>query len=58
MRFGLKNFDALHVASAEQAGADAFSSCDDRLLNLAKREAGHLRVRVVSVVVLAREVLT
>lgn len=58
MQLGLKNFDALHVASAEQAGANAFSSCDDRLLNLAKREPSHLRVRVVSVVELAREILT
>ncbi|ASC72710.1 hypothetical protein XM38_036680 [Halomicronema hongdechloris C2206] len=29
---GLKQIDALHVASAEQAGCDVFLACDDRLL--------------------------
>src|SRR5438128_680599 len=27
MKLGLKNFDALHVASAEQAGADVLATC-------------------------------
>ena len=31
-RNGLKAIDALHVASAEAAGADYFFTCDDRLL--------------------------
>jgi predicted nucleic acid-binding protein len=29
---GLKQIDALHVASAEQASCDVFLACDDRLL--------------------------
>jgi predicted nucleic acid-binding protein len=58
MRLGLKNFDALHVASAEQIGADAFSTCDDRLLHLAKREPSRLQVRIVGIIDLAREILT
>src|SRR4051794_40182213 len=32
IRLGLKNFDALHVASAEIAGAEVFATVDDRLL--------------------------
>lgn len=57
MRLGLKNFDALHVACAEQAGADAFASCDDRLLAVVRRHAGCIRVRVAGVVELAQETL-
>ncbi len=29
---GIKSLDALHIASAEQAGADYFLTCDDRLV--------------------------
>jgi len=54
---GLKNFDALHVASAEQAGADALGSCDDRLLAMGARSRDRIKVRVVGIVELAREVL-
>ena len=58
MALGFQNFDALHIASAESAGVDVFVTTDDRLLNLANRHATVLRVRVVDVVTLAREVLT
>ena len=57
MQLGLKNFDALHVASAEHAGADALASCDDRFLAAAKRNSDRIKVRVVAIVELAREVL-
>ena len=30
--FGLKSLDALHLASAEQAGCSDFVTCDDRLI--------------------------
>lgn len=33
---GLKNFDALHIATAEAAQADAFLTCDRRLINRCK----------------------
>ncbi len=33
---GLKPLDALHLASAVQAGADYFCTCDDRLLKRAR----------------------
>ena len=57
MAFGFRNFDALHVACAELAEADVFVTTDDRLLSLANRHATLLRVRIVDVVTLAREVL-
>jgi len=53
---GFPSFDALHVASAEAAGADVFATTDDRLVALGSRHAAELRVRVVDVVSLAREV--
>jgi predicted nucleic acid-binding protein len=55
---GLKNFDAIHIAAAEQAKADVFASCDDRLLKAAARIGDRISVRVASVVDLAREILT
>ena len=57
MRFGFTNFDALHVASAEAAGADVLATCDDRFVKSAKQAGDALRVRVVGVVELAAEVL-
>lgn len=53
---GLTNFDALHVASAELSGADAFATCDDRLRKAVER-CGQVRVRVLGVAELAEEVL-
>ena len=57
MMLGFRNFDALHIACAELASADVFATTDDRLLGLSGRHAGLLRVRVVDVVTLTREVL-
>jgi predicted nucleic acid-binding protein len=57
MQLGFKNFDALHLASAEQAGADVFATCDDQLLAVAERNAATIKVRVVNVVDLVAEVL-
>ena len=56
MRHGLAGFDALHIASAELSGADAFATCDDRLRKAAER-CGHVRVRLMGVAELAEEVL-
>lgn len=49
MRLGIKNFDALHVASAEQAGAQLCATVDDRLLSAAARRADLILTRVCSV---------
>lgn len=54
---GFKNFDALHVASAEALGAETLSTCDDRFLAAARRHASILRVRVVNPIDLSREIL-
>jgi hypothetical protein len=56
MSLGLKNFDALHVASAEEAGAEIFATTDDKLLSVATRGADQLRVRVCSLIACAAEV--
>src|SRR5438477_9384557 len=45
---GFKNFDALHVASAELLHADVLCTCDDRFLAAARRHAGILRIRVMN----------
>jgi hypothetical protein len=57
MEMGFKAFDAIHVASAELAGAEAFACCDDRLVAVAARNRERTRVRVLQVLQLAREVL-
>ncbi|HEY7156621.1 MAG TPA: PIN domain-containing protein [Gemmataceae bacterium] len=43
---GFKPADALHVAAAEEAGADVLLSCDDRFCRAAQRHAKRLRVAV------------
>ncbi|MBI5651761.1 MAG: PIN domain-containing protein [Chloroflexi bacterium] len=53
--FGIKPLDALHLASAEEAQADYFCTCDDRLLKKAKA-IPNLNTRVVSPIELAEEV--
>ena len=44
---GLKPLDALHLASAVEAQADYFCTCDDRLLRRAQT-ADTLQTKVVS----------
>ena len=44
--FGIKAFDALHIAYAEQGGADVFLSTDDRLVKVAKRNSEAINIRV------------
>ncbi len=43
---GFRPFDALHVACAERAGVDVFLTTDDKLVRLATRLAGQVRVAV------------
>jgi predicted nucleic acid-binding protein len=45
-RLGFGAFDALHLACAEHAGADAFLTTDDGLLRRALRHREQVRVRV------------
>jgi predicted nucleic acid-binding protein len=54
-QLGLRPLDALHLAAAEEAGADYFCTCDDRLLKKAKA-IGNLRTKVVSPLELIEEI--
>ncbi len=45
---GYGEFDALHIAFAEQAGADVLLTTDDRFLRRAMRDASNLRVEVAN----------
>ena len=45
---GFKAADAMHVAAAESLEAEAFLSCDDRLVRLAQRRRDRLRVCVAN----------
>ena len=58
MDLGFKNFDAYHLACAEQMLAEVFATCDDRLLACAKRNESNLHVRVVGLLELAGEIIT
>ena len=54
-RSGIKPLDALHLAFASWAKIDYFCTCDDRILNKAKRLKG-LATHVVSPLQLIAEV--
>lgn len=56
MAIGFRNFDALHVASAELSGANVLVTCDDRLLSTARRSRDSIRVRVSDPITIASEV--
>jgi predicted nucleic acid-binding protein len=43
---GIKAYDALHIACAEQGGAEVFLSTDDRLVKVAKRNSEAINIRV------------
>jgi predicted nucleic acid-binding protein len=49
IQMGFKNFDAMHIASAQLANADVFVTCDDRLLARANAyDAPSLPLRVLN----------
>lgn len=53
---GFRTYDALHLACAEQAGADVFLTTDDSVIRTATRHAGELNVRVANPVAWLLEV--
>lgn len=53
---GIGSFDALHVAIADESGADVLLTTDDDLLRRSRRNRGLLRVRVENPVSWLREV--
>src|SRR3990172_2171841 len=55
LSLGIKPVDALHLASAVEAKADFFCTCDDKLLNKAKA-VDTLQTKVVSPLELITEV--
>ncbi len=57
MDLGFRNFDALHLASAEEAGAGWFVTCDDRLLKVAARNLDRLKLRVISLIAAGKELM-
>jgi predicted nucleic acid-binding protein len=54
---GLKTYDALHVACAEQAQVDVLLTTDDRLLRVAIRNAHKLKVRIENPLMWLQKVL-
>jgi predicted nucleic acid-binding protein len=50
----IKGLDALHLVSAEEAEADYFCTCDDRLLKKAK-SLNYLKTKVVTPIELIQE---
>lgn len=52
---GIKPLDALHLASAEEAQADYFCTCDDKFLNRAKA-IDNLKTKAVSPIKLIEEI--
>lgn len=55
MEVGVKPLDALHIALAEAGSADYFCTCDDKLLQNA-RKIKDLTVKVVNPVDLVQEI--
>ena len=56
-RMGLKSYDALHVACAEQAQVEVLLTTDDRLVRAAARNARKLKVPVKNPLTWLQEVL-
>ena len=54
--FGLKTYDALHVACAEHAHVDVLLTTDDRLFRAAARNTHQLHVRVANPLTWLQEV--
>lgn len=54
-KFGIKPLDALHLALAESGNADYFCTCDDTLLQNAKKVKG-LAVQVMNPVDVVQEI--
>jgi predicted nucleic acid-binding protein len=55
MKVGVKPLDALHIALAESGSADYFCTCDDKLLQNAKKVKS-LAVKVINPVDLVQEI--
>ncbi len=56
-QLGIKAYDALHIACAEQGGVDVFLSTDDRLVKTAKRNSEAINIRVENPLIWLQEVV-
>jgi predicted nucleic acid-binding protein len=56
-KFGVKSFDALHVACAEGGKADVFLTTDDQLLKKLHKHSDKIKVRVVNPLDWIKEVI-
>jgi len=56
-QLGIRAYDALHIACAEQGGADVFLSTDDRLVKAAKRNSDAANIRVENPLIWLQEVV-
>ena len=55
VKIGIKPLDALHLSSAEDAKADFFCTCDDKLLKKAK-SIKNIKVKIVAPLDLVKEI--
>ena len=55
-KLGFDPFDALHLACAEEGGADVFLTTDDDLIRRARRRINEIRTRVMNPVSWYQEV--
>lgn len=54
---GIRAYDALHIACAEQGGVAVFLSTDDRLVKAAKRNSEAINIRVENPLIWLQEVV-
>ena len=45
---GFSDIDALHIALSEKGQADFFITCDDRIVNLFKKDSRSIKVKIIS----------
>ncbi len=57
VQMGFDTYDALHIACAEKAGADAFFSTDDKLVKIAKQNYKELKVNIENPLIWLQEVV-
>ncbi len=56
-QLGVKTYDALHIACAEQGKADVFLSTDDKLIKSAKRNRNKISVEIENPLIWLQKVL-
>ena len=56
-RLGFRAYDALHLACAEEGGADVLLTTDDRFLRRAERHGNILRVQIENPILWLLEVI-